>query len=108
MKARRKIALAALAVAGLGLGVPAASIHYRQSIGPLDLTEAQRGSTVVVDRDGKLLRAFTTQDGRWRLPVSVKDVDPRFVAMLLAFEDRRFETHLASITRRWAAPPCNG
>ncbi len=93
MKARRKIALAALAVAGLGLGVPAAWIHYRQSIGPLDLTEAQRGSTVVVDRDGKLLRAFTTQDGRWRLPVSVKDVDPRFVAMLLAFEDRRFETH---------------
>lgn len=90
---RRKIAIAMLAVAGLGLGIPAAAIHYRQSIGPLDLSEAQRGSVVVVDRDGKLLRAFTTQDGRWRLPVSVKDVDPRFVAMLLAFEDRRFETH---------------
>ncbi len=93
MKGRRKIALTALAVAGLGLGGPAALLHYRQSIGPLDLSEAQRGSSVVVDRDGKLLRAFTTQDGRWRLPVSVKDVDPRFVAMLLAFEDRRFEAH---------------
>jgi penicillin-binding protein 1C len=89
----RKIAIAMLAVAGLGLGIPAAAIHYRQSIGPLDLSEAQRGSAVVVDRDGKLLRAFTTQDGRWRLPVSVKDVDPRFLSMLLAFEDRRFETH---------------
>nr|WP_244427255.1 penicillin-binding protein 1C [Methyloferula stellata] len=82
-----------LAVAGLGLGIPAAAIHYRQSIGPLDLSEAQRGSVVVVDRDGKLLRAFTTQDGRWRLPVLAKDVDPRFLSMLLAFEDRRFETH---------------
>ncbi|WP_020174264.1 penicillin-binding protein 1C [Methyloferula stellata] len=90
---RRKIAIAMLAVAGLGLGIPAAAIHYRQSIGPLDLSEAQRGSVVVVDRDGKLLRAFTTQDGRWRLPVLAKDVDPRFLSMLLAFEDRRFETH---------------
>ncbi len=90
---RRKIALAALAVAGLGLGVPAAWIHFRQTIGPVDLREADRGSAVVVDRDGKLLRAFTTSDGRWRLPVSVGDVDPRFVAMLLAFEDRRFQSH---------------
>jgi penicillin-binding protein 1C len=93
MTGRRKIAITMLAVAGLGLAIPAAAIHYRQSIGPLDLSEARRGSVVVVDRDGKLLRAFTTQDGRWRLPVSVKDVDPRFLSMLLAFEDRRFETH---------------
>ena len=27
-----------------------------------------QGSTVVLDRDGRLLRAFTTADGRWRLP----------------------------------------
>ena len=32
-------------------------------------------------------------DGRWRLPVAAKDVDPRYLAMLLAFEDKRFRTH---------------
>ena len=40
-----------------------------------------------------LLRAFTTPDGRWRLPVAAKDVDPRFIAMLIAYEDRRFYSH---------------
>src|SRR5207244_12376954 len=32
-------------------------------------------------------------DGRWRLPVEVKEVDPRYLAMLLAFEDKRFRSH---------------
>lgn len=50
-------------------------------------------STEVVDRDGQLLRPFTTADGRWRLPVAIKDVDRRYVEMLLAYEDRNFETH---------------
>jgi penicillin-binding protein 1C len=93
MTAPRKFAGAALAVAALGLGVPAAWIHYRQSIETLDLQEARRGSTVVLDRDGRLLRAFTTASGRWRLPVTAQNVDPRFVAMLLAYEDRRFQSH---------------
>jgi penicillin-binding protein 1C len=93
MTPRRKIICAALAAASFGLGIPAAAIHYRQSVGELDLSEADRGSTVVVDREGKVLRAFTTNDGRWRLPVKVQNVDPRFIAMLLAYEDRRFQTH---------------
>jgi len=93
MTPKNKIACAALLTAIFGLGVPAAVIQYRQSLGSLDLAEAQRGSTAVVDHDGKLLRAFTTPDGRWRLPVSVQNVDPRFIAMLLAFEDRRFQSH---------------
>jgi len=50
-------------------------------------------STIVVDRDGKLLRPFTIADGRWRLPVTRADVDKRFVDMLIAYEDRRFSTH---------------
>ena len=50
-------------------------------------------SVEVVDRQGQLLRPFTTDDGRWRLPVALRDVDPRFIAMLLAYEDRHFETH---------------
>ncbi len=50
-------------------------------------------STVVLDRDGRLLRPFATAAGRWSLPVSSADVDPRFVALLLAVEDARFADH---------------
>ncbi len=49
-------------------------------------------STVVVDRKGQLLRPFTT-DGRWRLPVSLAEVDRRFIDMLIAYEDQRFYEH---------------
>ncbi len=49
-------------------------------------------STEVVDRNGLLLRPFTT-GGRWRLPVALGDVDRRFIDMLIAYEDQRFESH---------------
>lgn len=50
-------------------------------------------SVAVTDRDGLLLRPFTTANGHWRLPVDRTAVDPRFIEMLLAFEDRSFATH---------------
>jgi penicillin-binding protein 1C len=60
---------------------------------PLPLARAEAVSVTVLDRNGRLLRAYTTPDDRWRLPVDVKDVDTRYLAMLLAFEDRRFRKH---------------
>lgn len=50
-------------------------------------------STEVLDRDGQLLRAFATLDGRWRLKADVDTVDPEFVKMLVAYEDKRFFDH---------------
>lgn len=50
-------------------------------------------SVEVLDRNGALLRAYTVEDGRWRLPVSLSDVDPEFIDLLLNFEDRRFYRH---------------
>ncbi|WP_420396494.1 penicillin-binding protein 1C [Nioella sp.] len=50
-------------------------------------------SVEVLDRDGTLLRAYTVEDGRWRLPVSLAEVDPEFIDLLLNFEDRRFYDH---------------
>ena len=47
----------------------------------------------VLDRNGDLLRAYTVEDGRWRLPVSLDAVDPGYIEMLVAYEDRRFYTH---------------
>ncbi len=48
---------------------------------------------MVLDREGRLLRPFLTPDGRWKLPVGAGDVDPRYLAMLKAYEDRRFDSH---------------
>ncbi len=57
----------------------------------------------MLDREGRLLRAYATADGRWRLPATVDDVDPRFLRLLLAYEDKRFYEHH---WRRSAAPWC--
>ncbi|WP_202913364.1 penicillin-binding protein 1C [Acuticoccus sediminis] len=59
---------------------------------PPDIRRAEP-SAVVVDRDGTLLRAFTDSGGRWRLPVTAADVDPRFIEILTAYEDQRFYEH---------------
>ena len=67
--------------------------RYAQRLGPLDLSAAHQRSTVVVDREGRLLRPFATADGRWRLPVDTTEVDPLFLAMLKGYEDGRFEQH---------------
>ncbi len=50
-------------------------------------------SVEVVDRDGAILRAFAAGDGTWRFDVSLDDVDPAFLEMLIAYEDKRFFRH---------------
>jgi penicillin-binding protein 1C len=70
-------------------GVDAADHAYPP---PLD-GPALATSPEMLDRDGRLLRAFATPDGRWRLRTTAADVDPQFVRMLIAYEDRRFAEH---------------
>ncbi|MCC6517561.1 MAG: penicillin-binding protein 1C [Tabrizicola sp.] len=50
-------------------------------------------SVEVLDRDGDLLRAYTVADGRWRLALPPDKVDPLYLRMLLAYEDKRFRVH---------------
>lgn len=50
-------------------------------------------STQVLDRDGALLRAFAAEGGRYRLALDLSKVDPGFIALLQAVEDRRFRGH---------------
>jgi penicillin-binding protein 1C len=90
---RRLFGIVGALIFVFGLAVPAAWSQYLQQLGPIDLTSARQGSTIVVDREGRLLRAFTLADGRWRLPVDLGEVDPRYIAMLLAYEDARFYDH---------------
>ncbi len=86
----RKLALLATTV----LAAPLVSLGlYAASLPAIDPDLSASRSTIVVDREDRLLRAFTTESGHWRLPVTAGDVDPRYLAILKAFEDRRFDIH---------------
>ncbi|MBP0483205.1 penicillin-binding protein 1C [Sagittula sp. M10.9X] len=50
-------------------------------------------SPEVRDRKGTLLRAYTIEDGIWRMAVTPDQVDPLFYRMLVAYEDKRFWDH---------------
>lgn len=78
--------LPALIVAA-ALALPALDAAYPPPLAP------RPPSTVVLDTDGRLLRAFTDENGRWRLPVALPEVDGRFLDLLVAYEDRRFARH---------------
>jgi penicillin-binding protein 1C len=96
LRARRinlAAAAAVLALTTLALAANFAWTRFAASLAPLDLAASRDGSTLVVDREGRLLRAFTLPDGRWRLPAKTHDVDPRYLQMLIAYEDARFPDH---------------
>jgi penicillin-binding protein 1C len=97
--------VAALATVLLFAPIAVLELTARLSAPP-SLERAGHASTIVLDRRDRLLRAFTTPDGIWRLPVAVGDVDTRYLDMLLAFEDRRFRSHngvdfLATLRAGW-------
>ncbi|MCC8428186.1 penicillin-binding protein 1C [Reyranella aquatilis] len=92
------IAVAATTLAAVGLALDRAF--------PPDLSRYHERSTEVVDANGRLLRAFTTLDGKWRLKTTVDDVDPLYLALLKAYEDRRFDDHwgvdpVAAVRAAW-------
>jgi penicillin-binding protein 1C len=90
----RWIGKAAAISAAAGLIASASFATWVVSLGPLPLEQARKVSTSIVDRNGKLLRAYAMADGRWRLPVDAKTaVDPGYLKLLLAYEDRRFYEH---------------
>lgn len=90
----RRIKRAVLISAVGGLIATGALSAWVYSLGPLPLEQARQISTSIVDRNGKLLRAYAMADGRWRLPVEGKSaVDPGYLKLLFAYEDRRFYQH---------------
>ena len=92
--AARRVALRALLVAALMACATAAALAVAWHRLPMpSLARAQALSVTVLDRHDRLLRAYAAPDGRWRLPVDAAEVDPRYLAMLLAFEDKRFRSH---------------
>jgi penicillin-binding protein 1C len=85
------MAVSALLFAGIAALFAAA--WWIAALGPTPLGKDLQFSATVLDRDGRLLRAYATSDGRWRLPARVADVDRRFFDVLFAYEDKRFRSH---------------
>jgi penicillin-binding protein 1C len=77
--------LALMALAGAGF------VADRRLPPPLERLAAV--STLVLDRDGRVLRAYTTAEGSWRLPADLAQIDPKLLRFLLAYEDQRFRSH---------------
>jgi len=86
---RGSVALLALAAAA----VTATAIAALDAAFPLPLDRARDLSRVLVADDGAALRVSVTGDDRIRFGIRVSDVDPRFLRLLVAYEDRRFERH---------------
>ena len=91
MRAWRRAAWSLLVVAVL---LAAAMVALDRWVAATELPPLEIETSVeVLARDGRLLRAFTVADGRWRLAVDPTRVDPGYLAMLLAYEDHRFYRH---------------
>ena len=106
MRRAHRIAAAAAAL----LVAMAGATGFVAALGPPPLGQGLAYGTVVLDRAGRLLRPYATADGRWRLPVGAEDVDPRFLRLLIAYEDKRFYAHrgvdalaLLRAAYQWAA-----
>ncbi|MBP2229163.1 penicillin-binding protein 1C [Azospirillum agricola] len=97
MRARlRKLLTGALPIVAMGaaaLGALAGTALTLDALFPPPLARLGELSVTVADRGGKPLRVFTNRDGAWRLPAAAGDVAPLFVDLLMAYEDRRFESH---------------
>ena len=86
-----RIILATLAT--VAIAAVAGGAWWVRTLGPVPGLADVELSAQVLDRNGHLLRAYATTEGRWRLPATVNEVDPRFVEMLQTYEDRRFQKH---------------
>jgi penicillin-binding protein 1C len=84
-------ALAILGVlAAAGLAVLAALLAWA----PVpDIARFEQRSTVVRDSESGILRAFPAPGGQWRIETEPSQVDPLYLGLLIAVEDKRFHIH---------------
>jgi penicillin-binding protein 1C len=88
---RRRATRGALATLAVALAL---LIGFDRWVATTDLPPLTPATSVEVRAaGGELLRAFTVADGRWRLAVAPAQVDPGYLALLIAYEDRRFYEH---------------
>ena len=57
---------------------------------PLTVVSNLDFSTVLQSAEGEILALRLTQDGYWREAVTLDEIDPGLIDMLIAYEDKRF------------------
>ncbi|MBS0276086.1 MAG: penicillin-binding protein 1C [Proteobacteria bacterium] len=87
-RARKRTIIAAFALAGI-----ACALATADRANPPDMTRYETLSPEVVASNGTLLRPFLSKDGYWRLKTEVRDVNPRYLKILKAYEDKHFDEH---------------
>jgi penicillin-binding protein 1C len=104
---RRRVLLGGLCTIAISLLLGGA--WWIAFLEPAPKTQALEYSTEVLDRGGRLLRPYAIAEGRWRLRVTPEEVDPRYLRLLYAYEDKRFNSHygvdplaLARAAWQWA------
>lgn len=76
-----------------GLLLLVASFFILDRLYPPALARFEDTSDEVVAADGQLLRLFLVEDGLVRRRIALEEVDPLYIRMLLAYEDKRFYDH---------------
>jgi penicillin-binding protein 1C len=89
---RRRARRLLLASAALGVLAYGLALVLAWAL-PLPERLAVPGSVVVSYADGSPAHVFLAPDDRWRVPVSLDDVDPAYLDALVALEDARFWWH---------------
>src|SRR5690349_21888193 len=82
-----------LALAGLVLAGLAGAALVADRMLPPPLERLASVSTLVLDREGRALRAYTIAEGTWRLPADLARIDAKLLRFQLAYEDQRFRSH---------------
>ena len=89
-KARALLRVHTLLAGVLALGITCIILDQ---LFPPPLHKGDDLSTIVLDRDGYWLHGFTNSEGKWRLPVTLDEVDQSFIDRLVRIEDKRFFDH---------------
>jgi penicillin-binding protein 1C len=90
---RRRAVFAAVGAVWIASATAGGVAGLFQAFGPAPLGRDLEVSTLVLDRNGKLLRAYLTSQGRWRLPATREQADTSYLDALLIYEDKRFFHH---------------
>jgi penicillin-binding protein 1C len=90
MRNRIKAWLKRIALTLLGMILSAFILAY---LIPLPARLEAQGSTIVTYQDGTPAYVFLAPDDHWRIDTTTNQVDPDYLAALLAYEDKRFYYH---------------
>ncbi|CAN5454091.1 penicillin-binding protein 1C [soil metagenome] len=86
VKTKSRLAVLSISLAGLLLifAVLDATFPFHPAV---------KYSTIIYDRKGRLLQAYLSDDDKWRMPCTVKEVNPLLLKTLLQKEDKFFYFH---------------